>query len=193
MSRDAGSPWLRSFAIRATTCFATLGAMSLFAAAAVSPALALPDQIPLVSNPGIPTGDPNQPINVMIVGDSITQGLEGDWTWRYRIWQWFRDESVEVCYISILFLHILTNTNIFRLILSGHGRVPGRLKRRIFRASNFCLVLLSVVQNPQLKKWPGVMLLVLVRIKHFWNYRHILCPNALEALFFGSFRSPFYS
>ncbi|WPG99684.1 Esterase, SGNH hydrolase-type [Acrodontium crateriforme] len=25
---------------------------------------------------------------VMIVGDSMTQGLEGDWTWRYRIWQW---------------------------------------------------------------------------------------------------------
>lgn len=25
---------------------------------------------------------------VMICGDSMTQGAEGDWTWRYRIWQW---------------------------------------------------------------------------------------------------------
>lgn len=28
-------------------------------------------------------------LKVMIVGDSITQGREGDWTWRYRLWQWF--------------------------------------------------------------------------------------------------------
>lgn len=25
---------------------------------------------------------------VLIAGDSMTQGKEGDWTWRYRIWQW---------------------------------------------------------------------------------------------------------
>lgn len=25
---------------------------------------------------------------VMIAGDSMTQGKEGDWTWRYRMWQW---------------------------------------------------------------------------------------------------------
>lgn len=28
------------------------------------------------------------PMRVMIVGDSMTQGKEGDWTWRYRMWDW---------------------------------------------------------------------------------------------------------
>ena len=35
-------------------------------------------------------------MRVLIVGDSISQGQEGDWTWRYRIWQWFRQNSVAV-------------------------------------------------------------------------------------------------
>lgn len=35
-------------------------------------------------------------IRVMIVGDSITQGREGDWTWRYRLWQWFDDQGIDV-------------------------------------------------------------------------------------------------
>lgn len=26
------------------------------------------------------------PIRIMLAGDSITQGSEGDWTWRYRLW-----------------------------------------------------------------------------------------------------------
>jgi hypothetical protein len=34
-------------------------------------------------------------IKVMIVGDSISQGYEGDYTWRYRLWQWFRDSDHE--------------------------------------------------------------------------------------------------
>ena len=34
------------------------------------------------------------PLNVMIVGDSISQGAEGDWTWRYRIWQWQQDQKL---------------------------------------------------------------------------------------------------
>ncbi|KAM7198700.1 receptor-type tyrosine-protein phosphatase F [Naviculisporaceae sp. PSN 640] len=29
-----------------------------------------------------------QPLKVMIVGDSISHGSEGDYTWRYRIWEW---------------------------------------------------------------------------------------------------------
>ncbi|KAF1971713.1 carbohydrate esterase family 3 protein [Bimuria novae-zelandiae CBS 107.79] len=31
---------------------------------------------------------------ILIVGDSITQGAEGDCTWRYRIWQWLRSTGI---------------------------------------------------------------------------------------------------
>ncbi|MFJ9737064.1 GDSL-type esterase/lipase family protein [Streptomyces sp. NPDC101166] len=30
---------------------------------------------------------------VMVVGDSISNGFEGDYTWRYRLWQWSRDQD----------------------------------------------------------------------------------------------------
>lgn len=40
------------------------------------------------------------PISVMVVGDSITQGREGDWTWRYRLWQWFQGEGVAVNFVG---------------------------------------------------------------------------------------------
>ena len=35
----------------------------------------------------------NRPLRVMIVGDSISHGEEGDWTWRYRLWQWFKGST----------------------------------------------------------------------------------------------------
>ena len=28
-----------------------------------------------------------EPQRVLIIGDSVTQGAEGDWTWRYRLWK----------------------------------------------------------------------------------------------------------
>lgn len=31
---------------------------------------------------------------VMIAGDSMTQGKEGDWTWRYRMWQWAQSNGL---------------------------------------------------------------------------------------------------
>ncbi|KAI5367396.1 Putative fibronectin type III, lipase, GDSL, active, immunoglobulin-like, SGNH hydrolase superfamily [Septoria linicola] len=31
---------------------------------------------------------------ILILGDSITHGGEGDYTWRYRLWQWFKQESL---------------------------------------------------------------------------------------------------
>ncbi|MFF0204433.1 fibronectin type III domain-containing protein [Streptomyces sp. NPDC005017] len=37
---------------------------------------------------------------VMIVGDSITQGREGDFTWRYRLWQWLRSQKVAVDFVG---------------------------------------------------------------------------------------------
>ncbi len=40
------------------------------------------------------------PMRVMIVGDSMTHGAEGDFTWRYRIWEWFRRENVSVQFVG---------------------------------------------------------------------------------------------
>lgn len=37
---------------------------------------------------------------IMVVGDSISHGREGDWTWRYRIWEWFRQEGVAVRFVG---------------------------------------------------------------------------------------------
>ena len=39
-------------------------------------------------------------MKIMIVGDSISHGHEGDWTWRYRIWQWFRRECVPAAFVG---------------------------------------------------------------------------------------------
>ncbi|KAL2257719.1 hypothetical protein VTK26DRAFT_9261 [Humicola hyalothermophila] len=39
-------------------------------------------------------------IKVMIVGDSISHGREGDWTWRYRIWEWFQAQCIAVSFVG---------------------------------------------------------------------------------------------
>jgi lysophospholipase L1-like esterase len=39
-------------------------------------------------------------LKVMVVGDSMTQGHEGDWTWRYRLWQWFTSRHVAVDFVG---------------------------------------------------------------------------------------------
>jgi lysophospholipase L1-like esterase len=39
-------------------------------------------------------------IKVMVVGDSISHGHEGDWTWRYRLWEWFQSQSVAVDFVG---------------------------------------------------------------------------------------------
>jgi len=40
------------------------------------------------------------PLKIMVVGDSMTQGHEGDYTWRYRLWQWFQDQHVAVDFVG---------------------------------------------------------------------------------------------
>jgi lysophospholipase L1-like esterase len=39
---------------------------------------------------------------ILILGDSITQGHEGDYTWRYRLWEWLRasDPSANVTFVG---------------------------------------------------------------------------------------------
>ena len=39
-------------------------------------------------------------IRIMVVGDSITQGVEGDWTWRYRLWEWFKSQNIAVDFVG---------------------------------------------------------------------------------------------
>ena len=39
-------------------------------------------------------------LKVMIVGDSMSQGREGDWTWRFRIWEWFKDQGLTVDFVG---------------------------------------------------------------------------------------------
>jgi lysophospholipase L1-like esterase len=39
-------------------------------------------------------------IRVMVVGDSMTEGHEGDWTWRYWLWKWFRDSDIDVDFVG---------------------------------------------------------------------------------------------
>lgn len=43
---------------------------------------------------------PRASLRVLVVGDSMTQGAEGDFTWRYRIWEWFRNNGVDVKFVG---------------------------------------------------------------------------------------------
>ncbi|WP_107452655.1 fibronectin type III domain-containing protein [Streptomyces sp. TLI_053] len=45
-------------------------------------------------------GNSSVPLRVLVVGDSMTQGMEGDWTWRYRLWEWFRNQHVAVDFVG---------------------------------------------------------------------------------------------
>lgn len=37
---------------------------------------------------------------LMIVGDSISQGMEGDWTWRYRLWEWLDSQHQDFEFVG---------------------------------------------------------------------------------------------
>jgi len=39
-------------------------------------------------------------ISIMVVGDSISQGSEGDWTWRYRLWEWLNSEGIAADFVG---------------------------------------------------------------------------------------------
>ncbi|MBQ1009933.1 hypothetical protein KBX53_02995 [Micromonospora sp. M51] len=44
--------------------------------------------------------DPTGSVRVMVVGDSMSQGDEGDWTWRYRLSEWFREQGVDAEFVG---------------------------------------------------------------------------------------------
>ena len=41
-------------------------------------------------------GTAKEPVRILLVGDSVTQGSAGDWTWRYRLWRHLVGTGVRV-------------------------------------------------------------------------------------------------
>lgn len=41
-------------------------------------------------------GAAEEPVRILLVGDSVTQGSSGDWTWRYRLWRHLAGSGVRV-------------------------------------------------------------------------------------------------
>ncbi|KRA37289.1 hypothetical protein ASD81_00670 [Nocardioides sp. Root614] len=39
-------------------------------------------------------------VRILMVGDSVTQGSSGDWTWRYRLWQHLQTSGVAVDFVG---------------------------------------------------------------------------------------------
>jgi lysophospholipase L1-like esterase len=46
------------------------------------------------------SADVAPPVRILLVGDSVTQGSAGDWTWRYRLWQHFESAGVDVDFVG---------------------------------------------------------------------------------------------
>jgi lysophospholipase L1-like esterase len=45
-------------------------------------------------------GHADGPVRILLVGDSVTQGSAGDWTWRYRLWQHLVDAGGGVDFVG---------------------------------------------------------------------------------------------
>jgi lysophospholipase L1-like esterase len=37
---------------------------------------------------------------IMVVGDSMSEGYQGDWTWRYRLWQWLQESGTVADFVG---------------------------------------------------------------------------------------------
>lgn len=57
-------------------------------------------EIPAPSNSSDTVQKRKEATRVMIVGDSLTHCHEGDYTWRYRIWDWFLSQNVAVDFVG---------------------------------------------------------------------------------------------
>ena len=42
----------------------------------------------------------DDPVRILIIGDSMTQGSAGDWTWRYRLWRDLADSRANVDFVG---------------------------------------------------------------------------------------------
>ncbi|MCB0894525.1 MAG: fibronectin type III domain-containing protein [Nocardioides sp.] len=54
----------------------------------------------LVLAPSTTAAHAGEPLRVLVVGDSVTQGSVGDWTWRYRLWKQFEASGVPVDFVG---------------------------------------------------------------------------------------------
>ncbi|KAB5554920.1 SGNH hydrolase-type esterase domain-containing protein [Coniochaeta sp. 2T2.1] len=80
---------------RLTTIIITTSVLALFTVVALFlyPTLSRPSPSPAPSPSASPSPQPIPQIKILIVGDSITHGAEGDYTWRYRLWEWLSQSS----------------------------------------------------------------------------------------------------
>jgi len=53
---------------------------------------------PAASSPS--AAGPDAPVRVLIIGDSMTQGSAGDWTWRYRLWKDLQASGADVEFVG---------------------------------------------------------------------------------------------
>jgi lysophospholipase L1-like esterase len=60
--------------------------------------LALLGLAPIAPSPS--SAEPDDPIRILVVGDSMTQGSSGDWTWRYRLWKHLSSAGVAVDFVG---------------------------------------------------------------------------------------------
>ncbi|GAA4805560.1 GDSL-type esterase/lipase family protein [Nocardioides caeni] len=62
--------------------------------AALTALLGLPSTAEADAAPTATSASTSEHLRIMLLGDSVTQGATGDWTWRYRLWQHLRDDGV---------------------------------------------------------------------------------------------------
>ncbi|ERS98550.1 hypothetical protein HMPREF1624_05335 [Sporothrix schenckii ATCC 58251] len=43
---------------------------------------------------------PNEAPKIMVVGDSISHGMQDDWTWRYRVWTWLKKYGYQATFVG---------------------------------------------------------------------------------------------
>lgn len=68
-------------------------ALALMAVPLIS-SLAIPDSGSSNTNSLAAATNPDaDTVRILVCGDSISQGKEGDFTWRYRLWEWFHNNS----------------------------------------------------------------------------------------------------
>ncbi|MFE9123472.1 GDSL-type esterase/lipase family protein [Streptomyces sp. NPDC007172] len=99
---DKGYQAIADAYVRQLSTLAASGAIVAPSEVVVNPADLVVDDSGIDDTGSSGEGDPtsNPPLKVMVVGDSMTEGMEGDWTWRYRLWQWFKDQHVPVDFVG---------------------------------------------------------------------------------------------
>jgi hypothetical protein len=84
-------------------------------------------------------------IRIIIIGDSISQGHEGDWTWRYRLWQWTHAQGVLVDFVGpYAGTRVCIYFFMFQLRYASYSRCSPRMNR-LTSANKFSLEIKRVL------------------------------------------------